>query len=79
MCYDISYKITLESMDEYFGGLVYDDPQIEIEFMPADHMQGVALFAKHPIVFENREDSKLHCKMMEWGYSVSLKRLSQRL
>ena len=67
MCYDISYKITLESMDEYFGGLVWDDPQIEIEFMPTDHMQGVALFAKHPIVYENREDNKLHCKMMEWG------------
>jgi putative SOS response-associated peptidase YedK len=67
MCYDIAYSITLESIVDYFGELVFDDPQIEIEFTPMDHMQGVAIFGKHPIIYESRDDSKLHCKMMEWG------------
>lgn len=67
MCYDISYNLTLDSIEEYFGNIIFDDPQIEISFTPMDHMQGVAVFPKHPIVYESREDGKLHCKLMEWG------------
>jgi len=67
MCYDISYQITLESVEDYFGALIYDDPQIELTFVPMDHMQGVAVFPKHPIIYQHRDDGKLHCRMMEWG------------
>ena len=67
MCYDNAYMISLESIEDYFGDLIFDDPQIEINFTPMDHMQGVAVFGKHPIIYEHREDNKLHCKLMEWG------------
>lgn len=67
MCYDISYQINLDTLEEYFGSLIFDDPQIEMEFVPMDHMQGVALFPKHPIIYQSKDDGKLHCKMMEWG------------
>lgn len=67
MCYDIAYMITLESIEDYFGDLIFDDPQISIDFTPMEHMQGVAVFGKHPIIYQNRDDGKLHCKLMEWG------------
>ncbi len=65
MCYDISYKITLESLEDYFGSLIYDDPQINLEF-DGTHIMGHS-YGQHPIIYRNREDQQLHCKLMEWG------------
>lgn len=67
MCYDISYQITLESVEDYFGSLVFADPQIQVEFIPSDHTQGVAVFGKQVVVYEPKDDERLHCRMMEWG------------
>jgi putative SOS response-associated peptidase YedK len=67
MCYDISYNIQLESLQEYFGDLIFDDPQIHLDFGAIDHVQGVAVFANYPIIYINRDDMREHCRLMEWG------------
>src|SRR5215204_3083391 len=64
MCYDISYKITLESIEEYFGGNIEIDPQIDIDFTTSIHILAQA-FKKHPVVI--MEDGKLKLKAFEWG------------
>lgn len=66
MCYDISFKVKIEQLSDYFPDLIFDE-DIEIVFESIDHIQGVALFGKHPIIYINREDLKPHCRNMEWG------------
>jgi putative SOS response-associated peptidase YedK len=38
-----------------------------MEFGTIDHVQGVGVFGNYPIIYENREDGKLHCRLMEWS------------
>lgn len=64
MCYDISFNINLKQVEDYFPDLIYDD-QIEINFDPV-HIMGHD-YGEHPIIFRNREDELLHCRLMEWG------------
>ncbi len=64
MCYDISFTINLKQVEDYFPDLIYDD-QIEINFDPV-HIMGHN-YGEHPIIFRNREDELLHCRLMEWG------------
>ncbi len=64
MCYDISFTINLKQVEDYFADLIYDD-QIEINFDPV-HIMGHN-YGEHPIIFRNREDEFLHCRLMEWG------------
>lgn len=64
MCYDISYKITLDSIDEYFAGMIEIDPQIDIDFTTSIHILAQA-YKKHPIVV--MEDGGLKLKAFEWG------------
>jgi len=64
MCYDISYQITLESIEDYFGNMIEIDPQIEIDFTTSVHVLAQA-FKKHPIVI--MEDGVLKLKAFEWG------------
>ena len=66
MCYDISFTVSLPEIQDYFPELVYDD-QMELNFGPVDHIQGVGVFGKHPILYTNRDDSKVHLRMMEWS------------
>lgn len=66
MCYDISFTIAIRVLSDYFPDLVFDS-QMEMEFGAIDHIQGVGVFGKHPIIYTNREDMQLHCRMMEWG------------
>jgi putative SOS response-associated peptidase YedK len=65
MCYDISFTVNIAELANYFPGLQFDD-QLDFEYY-MDHIQGVSVFAKHPILYMNREDFKPHLKMMEWG------------
>ena len=66
MCYDISFKVYVREFSQYFPDLVYD-PELELPFEPFDHVQGVAMFQPHPIIYLNREDGLPHCALMEWG------------
>ncbi len=63
MCYDISYKITLESIEEYFGDIEIDS-QIEMDFSTSIHMLAQA-YRKQPVVI--LEDGRYKLKAFEWG------------
>ena len=64
MCYDISFTVNIKQLSDYFPDLIFDD-QIEMNFEPV-HIIGHD-YGLHPIIYKNREDEKLHCKLMEWG------------
>jgi putative SOS response-associated peptidase YedK len=66
MCYDISFKVKIEQLTDYFPGLIFDE-EIEVVFESIDHIQGVALFGEHPIIYMEREDRLPHCRKMEWS------------
>ena len=66
MCYDISFKVKLAQLIDYFPDLIFDE-QIEIEFGNVAHIQGVGVFGTHPIIYSNRDDKALHCRPMEWS------------
>ncbi len=66
MCYDISFKVKIEQLADYFPGLIFDE-EIEVLFESIDHIQGVALFGQHPIIYIGREDRVSHCRKMEWS------------
>jgi putative SOS response-associated peptidase YedK len=64
MCYDISFKTKLDELSNYFPDLIIDD-QIDLEF-DRDHIIAHA-YGNHPIIYQNRDDNKLHLRLMEWG------------
>ncbi|KYP16170.1 SOS response-associated peptidase family protein [Flavihumibacter sp. CACIAM 22H1] len=66
MCYDISFTVNVRAIEDYFPDLVFDD-QLDMDFGPIDHIQGVAVFARHPIVYIDRTDWTPHCSRFEWG------------
>lgn len=66
MCYDISFTVSIPEIRDYFPELIYDD-QLELNFGPLDHIQGVGVFGAHPVVYTDRQDMRLHLRMMEWS------------
>ena len=64
MCYDISFTVNIKKLSDYFPDLLFDE-QIEMVFEPV-HIIGHS-YGNHPIIYKNREDEKLHCRLMEWG------------
>jgi len=64
MCYDISYQITLETLEDYFGNIVFEDPQLEIDFDAGIHVIAQA-YSKQRVVIQ--EDSIYKGKRFEWG------------
>ena len=64
MCYDISFKVHIAELSDYFPDLIFDD-QMELDF-DGTHIMGHS-YGAHPIIYRNREDFKLHCRPMEWG------------
>ncbi len=66
MCYDISFTVDIAELLHYFPLLLFDD-DLDTGFGPIDHIQGVSVFAPHPILYINRTDMKPHGRMMEWG------------
>ena len=65
MCYDISFTVHLKELTDYFPELIWDD-QLEMDLSIGTHIIGHA-YGAHPIIYKNRDDEKLHVKMMEWG------------
>ncbi|MEO6316521.1 MAG: SOS response-associated peptidase family protein [Chitinophagaceae bacterium] len=66
MCYDISYKITLQTIEDFFEGIIFDEgDQLDLSF-DGTHIMGHA-YGLHPIIYRHREDQLLHCRPMEWG------------
>jgi len=65
MCYDISYLITLTTIDEYFKDIIFDEPQLDLNF-DGTHIMGHA-YGLHPVIYRHQEDKRLHCRPMEWG------------
>ena len=64
MCYDISFTVNIKILSDYFPDLLFDE-QIEMAFEPV-HIIGHS-YGNHPIIYKNREDEKLHCRLMGWG------------
>ena len=63
MCYDISYRITLESIEDYFGNIeIYS--QLDMDFSVSIHMLAQG-FRKQPVVIF--EDGRYKLKAFEWG------------
>jgi putative SOS response-associated peptidase YedK len=50
---------------DYFPDLVHDD-QFTINFENSVHIAGHA-YREQPVIYQNREDGRLHLKLMEWG------------
>jgi len=65
MCYDLSFKTSLQSIHDIFPGLIQDD-QFQIHPDKSAHIVAHS-FEEHPIVMRNREDGMPHLKLMEWG------------
>ncbi|MBI2274735.1 MAG: SOS response-associated peptidase family protein [Bacteroidetes bacterium] len=65
MCYDVSFSSSIESIHDYFPGIVHDD-QITINYDAAVHIIGHA-FGNHAIIYRSQEDGKEHLRLMEWG------------
>ena len=66
MCYDISFKVEIRHLSEYFPDLVHDD-QISLNLEAAVHIIGHA-YGNHPIIYRDiKGDGKLHIRLMEWG------------
>lgn len=65
MCYDIHFKVDIHQLTDYFPELIFEEA-VQVNFDFSVHIIGHA-FAAHPIIYQNREDGKLYCKMMEWG------------
>jgi putative SOS response-associated peptidase YedK len=66
MCYDISFKVKLEEIADYFPDLIYDE-QIKIEWPSFDHRAGIHNFKAQPVIYRHKDDKKLHIRMMEWS------------
>lgn len=64
MCYDVSFTVEIKQLSDYFPDLVFDE-QLELNF-DGTHIIG-HLYQQHPIIYKNREDNKLHLRMMVWG------------
>ncbi len=63
MCYDISYKITLDSIEEYFG-TIDTDAQLEMDFETSIHVIAQSHRNYPVIIFE---DDKYKVRPFEWG------------
>lgn len=64
MCYDISFTVQMKQLVDYFPDLIFDE-QIKINFEPV-HIMGHS-YGEQPVIYTNREDGKIHLKLMEWG------------
>ncbi len=66
MCYDISFTVNIRAITDFFPETVFD-PQLNLEFGMADHIQGVSVFGEHPILYMNRETMQINCRPMQWS------------
>jgi putative SOS response-associated peptidase YedK len=65
MCYDISFTAPVEQEKVVFPDLNFDE-EIFVTPEANTHIMGHT-FGNHPIIYRNRDDLKLHCRLMEWG------------
>lgn len=64
MCYDISYQLSLQTLEDYFGDIVFDDPQLELDFDAGIHVIAQSFSKQRVIIFE---DGQYRGKRFEWG------------
>src|ERR1700704_5851043 len=66
MCYDISFKVKLEQLLDYFPELMVD-PQLNVPWPEYPHLLGPDdKTVRIPIVFRDKQ-GVLRCRVMEWG------------
>ena len=65
MCYDISFKVNIPELADYFPDIRWDD-QISIDFEASEHIIAHG-FGEHPVIYRDREDGLIHGRLMEWG------------
>ncbi len=65
MCYDVAFTAKMQTIQEHFPNII-EEEQLIIHFDTTVHIQGHA-FKEQPIIYQNRDDQKLHLKLMEWG------------
>ena len=66
MCYDISFKVKLETLEDLFPELVVDE-KLKAPWPGYAHLQGPELLPKIPIIFRDKIDGVLRLRVMEWG------------
>lgn len=64
MCYDISYQIPIDTIEAYFGDIIFDDPVDQIDFDVSLHVIAQA-YKKQLIVIH--DGTIYRGKMSEWG------------
>lgn len=64
MCYDISFKVKIQELVDYFPDLIFDE-QLQLDF-DGTHIIGHN-YGEHPILYRNNDTGKIHCRSMEWG------------
>ena len=65
MCYDISFTVNVQELEDYFPDVIFD-AQISINFDATIHIVGHD-YGSHPIIYTHRQEMKPHCRLMEWG------------
>lgn len=66
MCYDISFTVELETIADYFQGLVFDQ-ELFVDIESTAHILGPFNYGSHGIIYRNREDNLPHMRLMNWG------------
>ncbi|MBG9378785.1 SOS response-associated peptidase family protein [Panacibacter sp. DH6] len=66
MCYHIAFTVKLESILDYFPGLIVEE-QLEMDFPQAQYLNGFN-HPMHPVMLIGRKDKKKHLANMMWGF-----------
>jgi putative SOS response-associated peptidase YedK len=68
MCYRVACVIDIKEVADYFADIIIDGDieQMTLIFAEAANINGFDHDLR-PVIFTNREDWKLHLRLMEWG------------
>ncbi|HEX2628865.1 MAG TPA: SOS response-associated peptidase family protein [Chitinophagaceae bacterium] len=64
MCYDVSYEVTFDMLADYFGDIIIDEPELEIDFTVGAHVIGHSYSKQRIVLFD---DGVYKAKRSEWG------------
>ncbi|TDX02079.1 SOS response-associated peptidase [Dinghuibacter silviterrae] len=66
MCYDISFTSTIETLQDYFPDLVYDE-QLELDYDSMVHAMGNFVYPDWPIIYVPKDETRPHLRRMSWA------------
>ncbi len=68
MCYDISFKVEIRQLHDYFPDLIFDS-QTETNFNASVHILGHD-YGEHPIIYQNREALFSLCSISPTSFTM---------